>query len=194
MSKALGHTPRGNLLLWWRPPRGCSSRDRPALPAAPLCSLQGGAGARFSLRRGALRRRGGAERTGIPQPLPALRAPPGARGAAGSAPGLGKRPQVWGSGPGGITAEGEGTKRGYGGPGGRGGSGGCRAGWLTAKLTFKHPAPESSPPARPRGSEGFGGSLFAGLSPPFPRARPAPFLARISCQKTIPLSKSRARK
>lgn len=188
MSKALGHTLRGNLLLWWRPPRGCSS---PGI--ARLCQQHPSAPCRGEPGLGSACGEGRCHGGGVPRERASRSLCPPCEHPLG----LGEllaRPQVWGSGPGGITAGGEGTKCGHGGPGGRGVSCGCRAGWLTAKLTSKHPAPESSPPARPRGSEGFGGSLFAGLSPPFPRARPAPFLARISCQKTIPLSKSRARK
>lgn len=57
-----------------------------------------------------------------------------------------------------------------GGAGGRGGSRRLAVAVLAAKLTSSYPWPESgpSPPARPRSSSSFRGSLFAGIFSPFP--------------------------
>lgn len=117
--------------------------------------------------------RAGAGKAGSPQPLPAAasiagrgrrcQTPPGGLGSSQPGPLRGEPAR-----PPHASAGSESTKRGR----GRGERGVPPLGssCVSGKAHLQLPRPESGPsaPARPRSSSGFGGSLFAGIFPPFP--------------------------
>lgn len=185
------------------PSRGCRAGGRcsPPLLGGESQGPEGVGGKRGAPQgspRAAGRCRVGAGEPAAPSPLPAAPAP---GPALPSNAGRGRRCQTppggWGSSqPRPLPGEPARPHRAPAGRGSTGRGGPGEEGGLRCKAHLQLPAARERPLSPCPAEELLGLSrLFVrGDLSPLPRARTVTFLARISCQKTIPLSKSRPRK